>query len=467
MLSSGSPTIAPLVVRLALLALPACGDSDSSADDADADADSASDGDSDGDGEDDAPSLLERALTPTWDCAPAFATHNLLASGAAFGGDIAPAGAGFLTVVCSDDPFGPSGSLAAVRVQPIDAAGALGPTRDVVTDRSYVRACQLAPAGADAAVVWLEATVARPEMSIQMARVDASGAVVDGPREVVPPSSGYPFEPHRLVPLGEDAGVALLWAQSDGLHVRVIEPGDERPADASFVVTPDLPTAARGVATSDGLLVTWSADAGAGSEVFVVATDTQGAATGETTRLGRAASASLETRNGDLARVGDGYVAALSESVTRGDPSTGDSAPDGPWWHPDDWSMESTILLQRLDASGATVGPLERVQASVPHLENVGPALAALGDDVALTWSSGRVIYVCGGCMRDDELRVVVLRADDLLPVSAVVAIPPDGVHGSFQARLTIAGTSLGMIYSQDYHATSRLGVATGACARR
>lgn len=406
--------------------------------------------------------LLERTSELGWDC-----TRSSVDYGDSFSNGRAVTGtdSGFMIASCEAGDWGKP--EAGVHLVPVGADGVVGESSQFSQGAQSTGDCQVAALGDGVAVAWREYAGADASEAIRWSSVDSLGAVIDGPTDLfVHEAGGYPFQLHRLIEAGDATG--WLWSEPTGLRFQLAD-DKGTPQGTSSLLAAGYHVQPRGVRTPDGFLFTWTHDSGEGNEVFALATDHSGAPLGPPARFARATTEALWTSNGDLVALSDGsYLAAVSERVKRGEyPPSGDGWITDAWSTWPDGSLESTVLLQRLDSTGTPVGPLERLQIGVPHIENVDPSLAMVGDDVALTWSTGRVIYICGGCIRDNSLQLVLLDGTDLRPTSPVVDVPPDGVNGLYQPHLAASGSALAVTFGQDFHATTRTGWAHFGCAAR
>ncbi len=93
-----------------------------------------------------------------------------------------------------------------------------------------------------------------------------------------------------------------------------------------------------------------------------------------------------------------------------------------------------------------------------------------MGDKLAITWSSGRVAYVCGGCTSDNSLYIAILDGATLSPLSDVVEIPPLDANGLRRPQLAyrlVGGSGerrFALLADRDFHAYSLPGMAMVTC---
>ncbi len=125
----------------------------------------------------------------------------------------------------------------------------------------------------------------------------------------------------------------------------------------------------------------------------------------------------------------------------------------------------SAVRLARFDARGQRLGPIMALQAPTPNQENMQPHLSQFGDDIALVWSQGSVIYVCGGCVRDNRLRFVVLDGQDFTPKSSALDLVNPLSSGGLMAPIARNKDSDFLILGEiAYHTDSKPMAASVRC---
>ena len=106
---------------------------------------------------------------------------------------------------------------------------------------------------------------------------------------------------------------------------------------------------------------------------------------------------------------------------------------------------------------------VRRVQAAEPTIVNVNPTLWSGPGALALSWSRGHYINVCGGCVTDNTMQFVALDPADLAPISDVVEITADA--GLRSAPIVSAdGDDFAYLMAIDRHATFDLASALVRC---
>jgi hypothetical protein len=141
------------------------------------------------------------------------------------------------------------------------------------------------------------------------------------------------------------------------------------------------------------------------------------------------------------------------------------SVTEGSWENSD---LSRTTLLSRLDVDGKRVAQDVRVQPVVPNQENVAPALVTRGTDVGLLWSQGSVIYICAGCMPDNQVQFVLLDGSTLSPRSDVVTLTnPATMGGLVRPHGAWQGDALSVAAAIGYHVSAEGAAGTITCTAR
>jgi hypothetical protein len=138
-------------------------------------------------------------------------------------------------------------------------------------------------------------------------------------------------------------------------------------------------------------------------------------------------------------------------------------------------SSSSTVVLAQLDASGVRLGPPAPLRGVAAGFEEVEPSLVAYGDAVAVLWSRAKNIVICGGCIPDNRIDMVLIDPADLTPVSNVVtlvndkpnpgssSLPPGGLLRRQVAKL---GQSLLTMFDVTFHVHHTSASASFSCQR-
>lgn len=124
------------------------------------------------------------------------------------------------------------------------------------------------------------------------------------------------------------------------------------------------------------------------------------------------------------------------------------------------------VELARLDASGRRQGGVLRLQDPTLHRDHEEPELFWHGDLIALSWSHGERIYICGGCIPDHDVQLVLLDPADLGPVSNVAVLDHGPVTGGLLYRRSASlGEQVLVATSIVFHVHREPGLAAFRCA--
>jgi hypothetical protein len=80
------------------------------------------------------------------------------------------------------------------------------------------------------------------------------------------------------------------------------------------------------------------------------------------------------------------------------------------------------------------------------------PSFVELDDRVGLMWTSGSIIWICAGCITDNDLHFVLLDPDAIVPASNVVT-QLHQMNGIVAPLAAIVGADLLTAASLDFHA--------------
>lgn len=359
---------------------------------------------------------------------------------------------GFVVAQCrngfmpGDAPGGVHGYWAGATGKPATSF----PIAAISANDGWVSDCQSASAGGTLTVGWNQA--AGNGGQLHVARVSADGKVAQGPLAVPGVTDNSP-RLYQLIPAGDKT--LAIWGTNDTVKTTLLG-ADLKPIGAASSLPPPWSYNLRGVVNSNGFVIAWDQSSDSGlTEVWAVQTDATGKPTGSAWRVSAAATAKLSTSLGDVVPLGDGFLMAMTLRKTMA--GSGGGFGQG--------SLAQVTALQRLDGAGKPVGPMREVQATKADFECVDPALKVVGADVVLTWAFGKVIYICGGCIGDHDLRFVRLHGADLSTASNVLELPKVGINGLKRPELAAQGDRLGVTYDIDFHAMTKSGAALLQCA--
>ncbi len=213
-------------------------------------------------------------------------------------------------------------------------------------------------------------------------------------------------------------------------------------AVASLGLTYGYPRASAVPTDDGGHALVYVVGAELTSEVFFVVLDESGEPQFEPRRISRAGgdgwSSDLDLgAHPSILSVGDGYWATFTEGQRNEELMQG----------------HRTVMLARLDAAGnAQLHTLQEVDEGT---ELRWPSLAMLEDRVALSWTSGTIIWICAGCVTDYDLNFVLLDPDAIVPASEVVTQLHTN-NGITSPILAISGGDVLTGSSLDFHALTR-----------
>jgi hypothetical protein len=318
----------------------------------------------------------------------------------------------------------------------VDETGAPGVASPVALyTGAYSSHPRLAASARGTSVAWVEAG-ANQMHTMRIAELDAAGAVskpaatvaglserLSAP-ELVATTDGHALLFVNTVTAFSSSRVRFARLDADAAVVGDIvdvATAETSPQTGAFV---ELPT---------GFAATYTY-AGSDAETHLVFLDAEGRVQGEPVVLGSArpgVGQSLLVRGDEL------IVAYGGEDGSYG---TSDVA--------------GYIGLARFELSTrALAAPVVRVQSPTVHREATHPVLFAMGQDIGLLWSRGSVIYVCGGCMPDNHLELVVMDGDDFTPVTELLTIPNLEPMGGFVHPLIApVGAHLAVAATLQFH---------------
>ncbi|MFO0729330.1 MAG: hypothetical protein U1E65_36455 [Myxococcota bacterium] len=275
-----------------------------------------------------------------------------------------------------------------------------------------------APDGAGFALVWVQSD------HLRFQRFDAAGAANGAAHDITSPAVSASISPRLIARSGggfllayttqTPPRVELLLLDGDGAPV-----GNPIPLLSSF----DYYDHALSLLQTDaGFAVfyrTKSSGTALTSDVYVARLDASAHPQGTPAKLSTTSGPEQSAGGGQMfgaprisaLRIGDQYLAAWAESETR----TVGGNPIG-------WSR---ILVQRLNLQLEPSGAPVRLGREVDNVNAEEPALYAKDGQVAVFWTEGQEIYICGGCFPDNSLHLVWIDPTDLVPSSAPLVVPP------------------------------------------
>jgi hypothetical protein len=115
------------------------------------------------------------------------------------------------------------------------------------------------------------------------------------------------------------------------------------------------------------------------------------------------------------------------------------------------------------------VGAPAALRAPTDSIDEAEPTLVRFGDAVAVLWARGSHIYLCGGCVPDHRVDLLLIDPAGLTPLSEVVSITNGGgtqAGGVLRRQVAVLGKSLLMAYRLQFHVHNTPGSATFECDR-
>jgi hypothetical protein len=347
-------------------------------------------------------------------------------------------------------------------VSTFDVAGNFGPSTVLPAgDPSRIFEVAAAPRGDGLVVVWREGA------KLRLSALDASGQLAIAPRDLVDAADeGGTVR----IAAGPDGGFAVMYtaqAMVGAREVRLLVLG----ADGSSRAAPRVLTAAPGsayrqpapalTATRTGYAMVWRDASAAEGGIDFATADGNGLEVVPRRRISDPGHAGLEVggvagfapATTAVVSAAGGYVAAWTE-VEAGNEPRGASA---------------VVRLARLDSTGGRVGPAPVMRATTVDIDEVEPTLVPYGDSIAVLWAHGTHIYICGGCVPDHRIELVLVDPLTLAPVSNLISLTNGGgsrAGGLLARQVAVLGDSLLTTYLLTFHVHATAGSAAFRCTK-
>lgn len=329
----------------------------------------------------------------------------------------------------------------------IDLAGVIGDTLelDAFAENLSFADPQSVRVGDAIAVVWTQQHNLAGEV-LQFAEANAELAQTIATTEI---ASGTTVRAASLAAVA-GGGFALVFGEADAdgaTRLRFMRLGDDGAPMGAATDIADVGAAygivsARLLATDDGFAVAYTAGEPIdGREVYFVALDDSGAVQGAATRVSRVAEDGWTSELGsrprrDFVQVGDRYWLAFTEGQVDNAAQTG----------------AIVVRIAVLDGNGH--GDAHLLQAPVEGMNNLWPSFVELDDRVGIAWTSGHIIWICGGCITDYDLHFVLLEPDAIVPASEEV-VQLHHTNGITAPLAAVAADDVLTLGSLDFHATT------------
>jgi hypothetical protein len=347
--------------------------------------------------------------------------------------------------------------------------GSLGsPTTVPVDNVRDVAALATAPQGQGFILVWADA------QALRLAAFDGNGVLVGQPKiitvldrdantgiglRITADASGGGFALAISVRKNAVDEAQALFLGPDGVARGSIRRLGAPPSSTNFYSDP-MPYVA---ATTDGYVFVWNRIDGKTSSILFAKTDALGNETvaprtivsTDSLALGYSGFASGGTR---IVEIAGGFVAAWSEAHEGQIEDGGFSPSKGAW---------SVVRLTRLDSQGALVGMSATMRAPEADVDEVEPVLTTSADALAVSWSRGSHIYMCGGCVPDHRIDLLLIDPTSFVPLSDVVTVTNGGglmAGGLLRKQVAATGSSLLTLYDREFHTSADPGSAVFTC---
>jgi hypothetical protein len=354
-------------------------------------------------------------------------------------------------------------------VSPFAVDGSLGsPTTVPVDNVKGVAALATAPQGQGFVLAWADT------QALRFAAFDANGVLVGQPKIITvldrDADTGIGL---RMAADTSGGGFALaisarknavdeaqaLFLGPDGVARGSIRRLGSPPSSTNSYSDP-MPYVA---ATTDGYVFVWNRIDGKTSSILFAKTDALGNETvspraivsTDSLALGYSGFASGGTR---IVEIAGGFVAAWSESHAGEIEDGGYSFSKGAW---------SVVRLTRLDSQGAPVGMSATMRPPEADVDEVEPVLTPSADTLAVSWSRGSHIYMCGGCVPDHRIDLLLIDPASFVPVSNVVTVTNGGglnAGGLLRKQVAATGSLLLTLYDREFHTSADPGSAVFTC---
>ncbi len=290
---------------------------------------------------------------------------------------------------------------------------------------------------------------------LSFARIDSDLELVTGPT-AIPETAAAVVNPSAIV--ATPTGFALLYGAGNGVTVdlRFLQLDTDGQAVGESTLVAELGEAygasATMVPTDDGgFAVAFTIGSYAdGFSVMFALLDDDGALRFDPRRISQPPGGGLSSgytfvARDNIVKVGDAYWVTYSEELINYDAMVG----------------SAIIRVGVVDGEGNAT--LHALQAPVDQIENRAPTFVQLSDGIGLAWTSGSIIWVCGGCITDYDVHFVVLDPETLVPASQVVTHLHQN-NGINSPAVAVAGDDLLTGGNLDFHALTIPATGTMRC---
>jgi len=286
--------------------------------------------------------------------------------------------------------------------------------------------------------------------SLRYAVIDDALGMVVAPKEITGISDMNPTAA-ALVPAAA-GGVVLLYGESGAggqTTLRFVELDADGDPVAAAVDVADVgasfgSVSASAAATPDGgyaVAYTRFGELGQ-AEVDFVVLDADGTPRFEPRRISREASEGSSSAFGyaprhSLLSVGDRYWVTFTESEL------------------DYRLMQGHLVVKLAIVDGDGNAETHQLQAPEEGRNNLWPSFVELDGQVGLLWTTGTIIWICGGCISDNDLNFVLIDPEAVVPASNVVTQLHD-MNGITAPLGAFVESDMLTVSSLDFHALTQ-----------
>jgi hypothetical protein len=339
----------------------------------------------------------------------------------------------------------------------LSADGTLGAGVTLDTDYAAAFQADLADREGALAVIWRHETGPTGEL-FRTAVVASDGTFIVATQDLEPTARDYLESPRLAV--RKSGGFALLYADWDGvgrLRFAELDANAALTAGPTAIVESAEYLGRAGhhlAATSTGYALAYVDGPLGGTDVYFAALDAGGTPRFSPRRIsrpaggGRSSGQNWNATGSALLQVADRSWLAWTETNTSGsfDEVTG----------------QTSVWIAVLDDVGE--GKAYPLQAGASGRVDESPALFPVEDRVGVLWTQGTFISVCGGCVVDNDVRVVLIDGASMAPASPVVVHVHQGQNGYLEPHPVLVGGDLVTVTRLDFHALSYPGTGAIRC---
>jgi hypothetical protein len=347
-----------------------------------------------------------------------------------------------------------------VTVSTLDVAGTFGtPTTIPLANSLEGSAIAAAARGDGLLVLWVD------DGKLRLAAFDAAGQIVLAARDVL---DHVDAGSNPALALGPDGNYGLAYAPQLSLGSRevrfaVLDANGTVKAAPRVMSGPGASFASPApaiAATSYGYAMLWRDPSSMAGGIDFAAATVSGVEVVPRHRVSAAVELGLsvggvggfESPQSALLPNGDGYLAAWTEAKRSEFTASG-----------------SVVRLARLDAEGNRLGEAASMRRFQYDVDEVEPTLVPFGDAVAVLWGHGSHIYICGGCVPDHRVDLLLVDPATLAPVGNLVSLTNGGDPrggGLLRRQVGVLGSSLLTTYLLTFHTSAKPGSAAFDCSK-